>query len=148
MTGSCETIKLPGEVNKIKASTTAKDSGIEYKIYGQLNQKYGVIEDTYSDWHFTDQNPLIGLYGRESAHGIEELGFITLNAECQSHVIEQQTLSTILQSTNEMTQLNSKSQTSMNIQHKKVLHTRVEHEFKVTTPAEDKEAELYERIHK
>ena len=82
MTGSCETIKLPGEVNKIKASITAKDLGVEYKNYGQLNQKFGLIENTYSDWHFADQKPLIGLYGRESAHGIEELGFITLNTEC------------------------------------------------------------------
>ena len=64
MTGDCDTVKLPGDINKIKASKSAGDMSIEYKIYGQLNQKYGEIDSTYSEfWHFTDSNPLVGLYG-------------------------------------------------------------------------------------
>lgn len=64
MTGDCDTVKLPGDINKIKASKSAEEMSIEYKIYGQLNEKYGTIDSTYSQtWHFTDTNPLIGLYG-------------------------------------------------------------------------------------
>ena len=109
MTGNCDTVKLPGDVNKIKASKLAGDMSIEYKIYGQLNQKYGELDSTYSKfWHFTDSNPLVGLYGYQSEAGIEELGFITLNTSCQSQVIEQQSLSALLDSASEMTKLNSK----------------------------------------
>lgn len=64
MTDDCEIIQLPGDINKIKASKSSEKMSIEYKIYGQLNQKYGTIDSTHSQfWHFTDSNPLIGLYG-------------------------------------------------------------------------------------
>ena len=34
MAGDCDTVKLPRDVNKIKASKSANEMAIEYKIYG------------------------------------------------------------------------------------------------------------------
>jgi hypothetical protein len=34
-------------------------------------------------WEFDDENPLVGLYGRQNESGITQLGFITLNTACQ-----------------------------------------------------------------
>merc|ERR1712066_20107 len=35
-------------------------------------------------WEFNDANPLVGLYGRQTATGITQLGFITLDTACQA----------------------------------------------------------------
>lgn len=35
------------------------------------------------EWTFDDENPLVGLYGRQNEDGITQLGFITLDTACQ-----------------------------------------------------------------
>ena len=88
MTGDCSTIQLPGEIYKFKVSNEVEDMAIDYKVYGVLDEKYGDIHVPHTEWHFTSSNPLIGLYGRASELRIEEVGFITLNTECQATLAE------------------------------------------------------------
>jgi len=33
-------------------------------------------------WNFSDEKQLIGIYGEQSANGIEKLGMITLDLKC------------------------------------------------------------------
>ena len=61
---------------------------IDFKVYGVLDEKYGDISKPHSEWHFSNSNPLVGLYGRQTEQRIEELGFITLNTECQAAISE------------------------------------------------------------
>jgi len=37
-----------------------------------------------TEWEFKSENPLVGLYGRQSERGIEQIGFITLDTVCQA----------------------------------------------------------------
>ena len=39
-------------------------------------------------WSFSDDNPLVGIYGRQTDSGIIQLGFITLNTKCQTSAKE------------------------------------------------------------
>jgi hypothetical protein len=57
---------------------------IQYKIAnGVLKETYGQIEaDNFETWKFTAENPLIGLYGRQTEAGISQLGFVTLDTAC------------------------------------------------------------------
>ena len=87
MTGECETLKLPDGLDRIKASLSPEESdlSIKYKVFSEvLSKVYGDIDkEDFVQWDFTEEKPLVGLYGRQSEAGIDQLGFITLNIECQ-----------------------------------------------------------------
>jgi hypothetical protein len=88
MTGNCETLELTDGLGKIKASLSsgAQSSGVSitYKHYSnELIKTYGEIDsEGKTTWHFTDDQPLVGLYGRQTETGIAQLGFITLDTAC------------------------------------------------------------------
>ena len=90
MTGQCDTLELPEGLDKIKATMNSRDSTVSlvYKHEGtDLKQKYGDQSDERTTWTFTEQNPLVGLYGRQTERGISQLGFITIDTACQlAHV--------------------------------------------------------------
>lgn len=92
MTGDCEVLELPEGLDKIKASLNSADSGVSimYKVFdGVLKETYGELNDNnLVEWRFTDENPLVGLYGRQTEAGISQLGFITLDTACQVAVEE------------------------------------------------------------
>ena len=90
MSGNCEKLDLPQGLDRIKASMNAQESSlsIKYKIFdADLLQTYGEVTDDKTTWAFTEENPLVGLYGRQTDAGIVQLGFITLDTACQlAHV--------------------------------------------------------------
>jgi len=86
MEGTCEPLELPEGLNKVKASLNSAESGVSimYKIYdGVLKVEYGELNDNNMvEWKFTEENPLVGMYGRQTENGISQLGFITLDTAC------------------------------------------------------------------
>merc|ERR1719336_1176455 len=91
MSGECEKLDLPQGLDKIKATMNTLESSlsIKYKIFvTDLLQTYGEVTDEKTTWSFTEENPLIGLYGRQTEAGITQLGFITLDTACQLAHIE------------------------------------------------------------
>ena len=90
MGGECDKLDLPQGLDRIKASMNTQESSlsIKYKIFDtDLLQTYGEVADEKTTWAFTEENPLIGLYGRQTDAGIVQLGFITLDTACQlAHV--------------------------------------------------------------
>jgi len=92
MTGDCEALELPEGLDKIKASLNSADSGVSimYKVFGgALKETYGELNDNnIVEWRFTDEAPLVGLYGRQTESGISQLGFVTLDTACQAAVEE------------------------------------------------------------
>ena len=53
---------------------------------GTRKKTYGTIEDDFTEWLFSADRPFLGVYGRQSMRGIEELGVITLDTGCQATV--------------------------------------------------------------
>ena len=54
-----------------------------------LKYEFGTIPDEgYREWKFTAEQPLIGFYGRSKENSVEQLGFITLDIECQAAIPE------------------------------------------------------------
>jgi len=92
MAGDCEALELPEGLDKIKASLNSADSGVSimYKVFGgALKETYGELNDNNMvEWRFTDENPLVGLYGRQTETGISQLGFVTLDTACQAAIEE------------------------------------------------------------
>jgi len=92
MAGDCEPLELPEGLDKIKASLNSADSGMSilYKVFGgALKETYGELNDNNMvEWRFTDEAPLVGLYGRQTETGISQLGFVTLDTACQAAVEE------------------------------------------------------------
>ena len=90
MSGQCVPLELPDGLDKIKATINSRDSTVSlvYKHDGtDLKQKYGDQGDERTAWTFTQENPLVGLYGRQTEKGIAQLGFIVLDTACQlAHV--------------------------------------------------------------
>ena len=73
MSGDCEQLELPQGLDKIKATMNAQESSVSivYKIFNaNLRQIYGDITDERTAWTFTEDNPLVGLYGRQTEDGI------------------------------------------------------------------------------
>ena len=73
MDGDCELLELPQGLDKIKATMNGKESSVSivYKIFNSnLRQIYGDITDERIVWTFTEDNPLVGLYGRQTEDGI------------------------------------------------------------------------------
>lgn len=50
---------------------------------------YGRLVAGYTQWDFTDDQQIVGVYGNHSERGIERLGFITLDTECQAAAPDQ-----------------------------------------------------------
>lgn len=92
MAGACSTIELPDGLDKIKADRDRAKYGLAiiYKINGDvLKEQYGEKNWAWTtEWEFDDAHPLVGLYGRQNENGIEQLGFITLNTQCQADTEE------------------------------------------------------------
>ena len=84
--GVCDVLELPEGLTRIKVNLQSAEAGldIQYKIAnGVLKETYGQIEaDNFETWKFTAENPLIGLYGRQTEAGISQLGFVTLDTAC------------------------------------------------------------------
>ena len=83
MNGDCTTLTLEGGFDKIRAYES--EYGVRnLRFYREDRAKtYGKLKDEFTEWLFTNETPLVGLYGRQSTNGIEELGFITLDTACQ-----------------------------------------------------------------
>ena len=82
MSGQCDSLEIPEGLDKIKATMNTGNSTVSlvYKHFDtDLKRTYGDQNDGKTVWNFTDENPLIGLYGRQTETGIAQLGFITLN---------------------------------------------------------------------
>ena len=60
-------------------------NGVVY-IRGENNKTYGNFNDSdqTQNWYLSVSEPIVGIYGVESQQGIDKLGFITLNMQCQS----------------------------------------------------------------
>lgn len=85
MSSECPTYKLSGEVSKIKASYTDGHGVSDLKLYNnvelmhELGEIFGELGVDKERWDFTEENPVIGVYGNHSQDRIVKLGFITLN---------------------------------------------------------------------
>ena len=82
MIGECETLKVTGMIDRIRASAPADNVKNVRFFRGNLARTYGDVTEDYSEWSFTAETPLVGLYGRQSETGIDQLGFITLDKAC------------------------------------------------------------------
>ena len=70
-------------MNNIKASSNSRGSGVnnlQIKA-GDKKIKTSKIKDDYKQWFYTEERPLIGIYGR-SNENIDQLGFISLDVAC------------------------------------------------------------------
>ena len=55
---------------------------IQYRMSkGEMTIGY-VRKSDFEEWQFTEANPLVGVWGRQTELGIAQLGFITLDTEC------------------------------------------------------------------
>lgn len=89
MEGDCTTLKLTGGLDRIRAYKGALPGVRSIRFYrGNLAKTYGKMKDDYTQWLFTEENPLVGVYGRHNEHGIEQLGFISLDTACQAKPLE------------------------------------------------------------
>ena len=67
MDGDCRTLTLTGAINSIVASFSQEEQRVNAIHYfkGKNKVAYGtLLENGYTVWNFTDDKPLIGLYGR------------------------------------------------------------------------------------
>lgn len=85
MEGICHTVKPSGPLHQIRAA--GGDDGVTgIKYYNGDEKQYGDVPKRRwkkTDWEFSEDQPLVGLYGRQSERGIEQIGFITLDTQCQ-----------------------------------------------------------------
>ena len=94
MTGDCTTVGLTEHLTMIKASGNPsngveaikfKESENHYKI-GQL---YGDVGEDKILWDFSDNIMPVGVWGETTERGIEKLGFVTVNRECQAAIVNE-----------------------------------------------------------
>ena len=85
MEGNCKTLRLKQGIDRIRASDTVR---VRVKIVedimfysGQHALTIGEVEEDFTQWIFSEQNPLIGVYGRHW-DDITQVGFITLDTAC------------------------------------------------------------------
>ena len=83
---NCKEVK-PGstrKIHKIEASHSSSNGLTGLKYYaGSAELEYGDLSNDTTVWTFTEENPLIGVYGTYSSNKIQKLGFISLNTRCQ-----------------------------------------------------------------
>jgi hypothetical protein len=84
----CQTLNIvESGLDRIRASSTGADTGVNNIRYYRGNRsKYFGDKDQkdYVQWKFSEEDELVGVYGRQSERGIEQLGFITLDTACQA----------------------------------------------------------------
>ena len=85
MTGECNEMLIEGPLSSIRASYAADLKGLNGISYfrGMKKKTYGSIGDEYTEWLVTEDQPLVGLYGNYNDEGVERLGLITLDLQCQ-----------------------------------------------------------------
>ena len=70
-------------INKVEAYTSGDGLiGIRYHAAG-LSLIIGQRSNNVTEWTFTEDEPLIGIYGNYSRSKINKLGFLTLSIPCQ-----------------------------------------------------------------
>jgi len=86
MSSECPTYNLSDDVTKVKASYTDGHGVSDLKLYNTKDKKMLEFGDIFGEvgvdkqkWDFTEDNPIVGIYGNHSEDRIEKLGFITLN---------------------------------------------------------------------
>ena len=85
----CMSLKLTKLLDKIEASSDDNVvNSIRYVV--KPNQKtYGTFNGaTSAEWTFTEQTPMVGIYGQMTGDSITQLGFITTSPECEVKVAE------------------------------------------------------------
>lgn len=84
MTGQCEELVVAGRLTYIRASydDDVGLNGIEY-FQGDERTEYGDLNRRTDDWQILQESPMVGIYGHSSERGVEKLGIITLDLECQ-----------------------------------------------------------------
>jgi hypothetical protein len=90
LTGNCGSLRLSGPIDKIKAASKSNKGvrGLEF-FYEDKKVKIGDMNGWKVDtqkWKFTEDQALYGVYGESSPNGIEKLGFITLDRQCQAAI--------------------------------------------------------------
>ena len=85
VTVGCTTTQLLATVRTIKASSNSRDNGVNNLLIkaGDQKIKTSKIAKDFKQWFFTEDKPLIGIYGRQNDK-IDQLGFITLDVACQA----------------------------------------------------------------
>ena len=88
MNGDCSSFRFAGPVTGLKAASKRNKGirGLEFYFEGRsatVGDMDGWKVNTQS-WSFTEENALMGVYGEESANGIEKLGMITMSWACQA----------------------------------------------------------------
>ena len=95
MSGDCATVGLTESLVMIKASGNEsngvdaikfKESENKYKI-GKL---YGDVGQEKILWNFTENIMPVGVWGETTDRGIEKLGFVTVNRECQAAILDEE----------------------------------------------------------
>ena len=74
-----------GGIEKIRASFSQEDLTVNAIHYykGGNKVEYGtLLENGFTEWVFSEEEPLIGLYGREQNSLISQLGVITYDTSC------------------------------------------------------------------
>lgn len=89
MTGDCQEMMIEGPLSSIRASYGDRLglSGISY-FRGLTKKTYGTVGEEYTEWVITEDEPLVGLYGNYNENGVERLGLITLDVQCQADILE------------------------------------------------------------
>ena len=73
-------------ITKVEASYTSNNgvTGVKWHA-GEASITIGNLNDnSKTQWTFTEEDPLIGVYGNYSSNRINKLGFLTLNSRCQA----------------------------------------------------------------
>ena len=88
MNGDCSSFRFPGPVTGLKAASKRNKGirGLEFYFEGRsatVGDMDGWKVNTQS-WSFTEENALMGVYGEESANGIEKLGMVNMSWACQA----------------------------------------------------------------
>ena len=88
MEGKCKTARITSNldsIRQIQSRVTNEVKGIEFMSKNSDEKRgYGSKMGISSTLKFTEDQPLLGLYGTESQNGIKKLGFITLDLQCQN----------------------------------------------------------------
>ena len=84
--GDCETLSLRGSVEEVQVNVGGKyiANGIQGVAYIRAGRgkSYGNAGAGLKSWYFTEDTPLIGVYGKHEDYGIQKIGFITYDAKC------------------------------------------------------------------
>ena len=90
MSGTCKTLELSGEIEKVQASYSAnKGGGVRAIRYtkGAAKVTYGNLLSTASAWDLDDNSVMLGVHGRVDGSKIVQLGIVLLDpliVECDS----------------------------------------------------------------